>query len=918
MSRRVATAACLAAVLLAGVVALALPRAFGSPPGLVWSDEIVYATGARHIADGHGPVSSFVHPDSILARGLPLRDVHLPAHAYLLSLGVRVLGTGEHVPALVGSAAFLLAALFVFALGRLLAGDAAGLWAAALFAFFPGVSAYGRSGMSEATFFPLVAGWWLLWCAALRDRGPWQAGALGLALAVTATHHETALALLLPAAFALWRWPREGRRTAALAFAAGFLPWMALVFRPLYRARAPYPHVVSFMLDSVRETGSLRPFADTLARNLQPWSHPGAGLAVYALIVLCALAAVALTGRTRDLRRSLAVWTALVLAATFVVLAPLHVLRGWIPVRMFAVLVPPALAVIACGLASRGSRLARNGPPALALAACLALLVPANRWLARDRQEHAGEGRAYSAFIREHVSSPRVVIAERAYRYGWDAYPVTVVDVDVDGLRFAALAKRTAIDAVVTSRSAPFFTATLKEHGLEPSSPPGRDRHVFRRPSLPGSEPETMRRMLVRLHENGEFTGTILVARDGTPVYRDAIAAPGDDARALLEEPADIASVAKGFTAMAVMMLAEQGKLRYDDPVGRHLTALADVVPAITLRHLLTHTSGIPDVGDLGIDRPGLSNRDVVEAVRAQHAHFERPGTRYRYTNAGYNLLAMVVEKASGRPFDDVLQASIFAPLGMSSTRPASGPRAADAVKGEGGLVSTLDDLLRWDQALATGKLVGAKTLEEALRPAPVAEGTSTYAFGWNVAPRDGDRFVWHTGNAGGRRAFLGRRVGERITVVILTSGDSRRLEIADAVIDILHQRPYTPPRLSIARRLLPVIQGKGVGGAIQEYHRLRASEPNVYDFGERELNGLGYGLLGTRDIAGATQVFELNAQQHPGSANVFDSLGEAYARAGRLDEARKAYARVIELDPGNAHARSTLRKLEEGGSEPR
>jgi CubicO group peptidase (beta-lactamase class C family) len=123
----------------------------------------------------------------------------------------------------------------------------------------------------------------------------------------------------------------------------------------------------------------------------------------------------------------------------------------------------------------------------------------------------------------------------------------------------------------------------------------------------------------------------------------------------------------------------------------------------------LTHTSGIPDVGDLGIDRPNLLERDVVDAVRRQHKNFARPGLRYRYSNAGYNLLAMVVATVSGQHFDDFLQKSIFAPIGMSRTRPASGPRSTEAVKGDGGLVSTVDDLLRWDQALATGKLVSAR-----------------------------------------------------------------------------------------------------------------------------------------------------------------------------------------------------------------
>lgn len=429
-------------------------------------------------------------------------------------------------------------------------------------------------------------------------------------------------------------------------------------------------------------------------------------------------------------------------------------------------------------------------------------------------------------------------------------------------------------------------------------------------PAGQGIASRTIRRMLVRLHDGGEFTGTILVARDGVPIYRDAIAASAGDARAILNEPVDIGSVAKGFTAMAVMMLAEQGKLRYDDPIGRYVPALAEAAPAITLRHLLTHTSGVPDVGDLGIDRPNLLERDVVEAVRTQHDNFARPGLRYRYSNANYNLLAMVVERVSGQHFDDFLNKSIVAPLGMSRTRPAAGRRPTNAVKGDGGLVSTVDDLIRWDQAIATGKLVAARTLSEALVPASVAEGTSTYAFGWNVAPRNGDTFIWHTGNSGNRRAFLGRRVNDRITIVILTSGDSRRLEIADAVIDILHHRPYTPPRLSIARHLIPVIKNKGVDNAIAVYHRMRATEPNAYDFGEDELNGLGYTLLGMSDVAGAIRVFELNAQQHTGSSNVFDSLGDAYNRANRRDDARKAYSRAVELDPANANARTKLQTL--------
>jgi CubicO group peptidase (beta-lactamase class C family) len=421
---------------------------------------------------------------------------------------------------------------------------------------------------------------------------------------------------------------------------------------------------------------------------------------------------------------------------------------------------------------------------------------------------------------------------------------------------------------------------------------------------------ETIRRMLTELHNNGEFTGSVLVAQADTVVYREAIASTPGEARPLLTSPSNIGSLAKGFTAMAIMMLAERGKLGYDDLIERHVTELAGATPGITIRHLLTHTSGIPDVGDLGIDRPRLRERDVVNAVRTHHTRFARPGSRYRYSNTGYMLLAMAVENASGESFDRFLQAAIFDPLGMNSTRPESGPRDADETKGDGGLVSTVDDLLRWHNALAGERLVRAKTFAEGLTPGKVAEGESTYGFGWNVAQRDGDTYMWHTGNSGGQRAFLGRRLRDRIAIIILTRGDSRRVEISEAIVNILHGRPYDPPKLSIERTLLTAIDAQGVDAAIALYQQLRTTAATRYDFSEQQLNGLGYALLERRRPVDAIRIFELNVRQFPTSANVFDSLGEALYRSGKRAEAAKAYVRAVELDPSNVNAREMLLKL--------
>jgi len=421
---------------------------------------------------------------------------------------------------------------------------------------------------------------------------------------------------------------------------------------------------------------------------------------------------------------------------------------------------------------------------------------------------------------------------------------------------------------------------------------------------------ETIRRMLIEQHEDGQFTGSVLVARAGTVIYRDAIASTPDGASKLLTSPSDIGSVAKGFTAMAVMMLAEQGRLSYDDLIARHVTELTGATPGITIRHLLTHTSGIPDVGDLGIDRPDLREPDVLDAIRTHHGRFARPGLKYRYSNTGYILLAMAVENVTGRTFDAVLQSAIFDPLGMTNTRPERGPRTAEEAKGYGGLFSTADDLLKWDQALDSDKLVGAKTLAEGLVPPKVAEGESSYAFGWNVVQKDGDTYMWHQGNAGGPRAFLGRRLRDRIAIIILTTGNSRRVEIADAIVNILHGRPFVPPKLSLARRLLAVIDAQGVDAALALYEQLRGTAATRYDFSEAELNSLGYTLLDGRRNVDAIRVFELNARQFPSSSNAFDSLGEALSRSGRRAEAVQAYSRALELDPSNVNARAKLQEV--------
>jgi len=424
------------------------------------------------------------------------------------------------------------------------------------------------------------------------------------------------------------------------------------------------------------------------------------------------------------------------------------------------------------------------------------------------------------------------------------------------------------------------------------------------------TQAETIRAMLAAQNTNGQFNGSILVATNGTVVYRDAFGSrAGSSIKNRPETPSNLASVSKQFTAMAIMMLAERGEMDYDDSISKYLPELADSSKGITIRHLLTHTSGIPDVGDLGIDRPNLRESEVLKTIAEQHAHFSSPGERYRYSNTGYNLLGMIVERVAKMSLDDFLAHHIFKPLGMSSTRLST---RRGYTKGDGGIISTVDDLLKWDQALYSGRVVRPETLNTAFTPASVREGTTTYGFGWNSAEKDGERFVWHTGNDGQNKAFIGRLLGERVLVVILTNnGNSRRPEICEAIVDILHNKPYKMPKLSVTGALVDAIQRRGVEAGVQEYRRLKAAEPEKFDFSESVLNSLGYQLLGEGKKEAAVRMFELNAQEFPGSSNTYDSLGDAYRQIGQKERAIQFYRKAVELDPGNINARNMLKSLE-------
>jgi len=463
----------------------------------------------------------------------------------------------------------------------------------------------------------------------------------------------------------------------------------------------------------------------------------------------------------------------------------------------------------------------------------------------------------------------------------------------------------------------------------------GADTHA-----LLGDRTEEIDKLMSTLYERGQFNGAILVAKQGDSIYRKAFGKANFQTGADFtpETPSNIGSVTKQFTAVAIMILAERKKLSYEDPISKYIPEFSRsaLFSRITLRHLLTHTSGIPDYGDLGIDDSGLDQKGLIAALLKKEDALRKPGLKYRYSNPGYALLGIVVERVSGKRFGEFLEEEIFKPEGMDNTfvyesRGKKNARTAvgygqfgqmddggpTAIPGDGGIYSTVVDLFRWDQALYTDRLVPQSALVEAFSPGKVEEGTSTYGFGWNIATETGNKYLWHQGNAAGFRAFIGRRLTDRVTVIMLTNkGNSKRLDINTAIQNIFAGKPYVLPRRSGAEELYKTIHDSGIRAAVNTYNDLKNSKDSDYDLGETELNTLGYQLLyADKRVNDAIAVFKLNAIEHPISSNAFDSLGEAYRQNGEKDLAAISYQTAVILDPTNGHAAAMLKELKWSGT---
>jgi len=313
--------------------------------------------------------------------------------------------------------------------------------------------------------------------------------------------------------------------------------------------------------------------------------------------------------------------------------------------------------------------------------------------------------------------------------------------------------------------------------------------------------------------DTARFNGNVLLARNGKVIYQKSFGWANFDTKEPLNDSSlfELASVSKQFTSMGIMMLKERGQLKYGDDVRKYIPELP--YEGMTIRHFLTHTSGIPDYMEIGAgwdpDRIAFNDDIVAMLAKNKPAVLFKPGEKWEYSNTAYALLATIIGRVSGKPYGEFLDENIFEPVRMKRSRTYNTRRSTgeiipnyafgfvysdslkrfilpdsleayrivytlDGIEGDGIVNSTTGELFKWNEALYTEQLVADSTLAEAFTPVGLNDGTTyPYGFGWGIASDSTlGKIVRHTGGWPGYATLIVRYLDRKDCLIILTNND--------------------------------------------------------------------------------------------------------------------------------------------------
>lgn len=432
--------------------------------------------------------------------------------------------------------------------------------------------------------------------------------------------------------------------------------------------------------------------------------------------------------------------------------------------------------------------------------------------------------------------------------------------------------------------------------------------------------------------EYGKFNGSVLVAEKGKIIYKKGfgLANMEWDIPNQPDTKFRIASITKLFTAMLIVQLAAEKKLDLHAPISTYLPdypkSNGDL---ITVDHLRNHTSGIINFTDI----PGLRmeqryhNHEEIMALFADSVLQFTPGEKYAYSNSGYYVLGVIIEKVTGKSYEQVLQDRILSPLKMNNSgydhhRTILKNRATgynmewnhsylvnsnyidmSIPFSAGAMYSTVEDLFLFDQALYSEKLLSKEYMDI------LYDTKDDY---WEMPIGNTEDKVLINGHEGGIDGFntlLTRIPSNRSTIILFNNTYWAPLrEMTHAINGILYDKPYDFPKKSIAMSLFDVIEKEDVTAALLYYNEVK--DINQYDLSEKEMNQVGYQLFNSDRLNEAAFIFKLNVEAFPDSFNVYDSYGEVLMALGNKKEAIENYKKSVQLNPDNENGIKILKEL--------
>lgn len=330
------------------------------------------------------------------------------------------------------------------------------------------------------------------------------------------------------------------------------------------------------------------------------------------------------------------------------------------------------------------------------------------------------------------------------------------------------------------------------------------------------------------------FNGNVLVAKNGEVIYKKSFGYADYNTKKKLDGISifDCGSIAKQFTALGILLLKDKGKIRYTDTLGKFFPEL--LYTNVTIQQLLTHTSGMPDGFELVekyFDHSKIaSNGDLIRLLaREKPPLFFKPGENMMYSGTAFNLLASIIEKISGQSYKTFMAEQVFKPLGMTHTSVANGPRSAEiilgyaygfvysdslkkyvradrqpsgwtsylaGITGEGMIISTTGDLLKWDRALKSHRLLTEKTQREMLSVQAERKNPDvSFGYGTRVGTNEFGHYVFHNGSFPGYISMLLRYTDDDVTAIVLSNNESHSDFIADALVAITLHKNFVMPK---------------------------------------------------------------------------------------------------------------------------